>query len=309
MSVRFRIASGEQGRADRALARRYPELGRRTLARLFLAGHVRVNDQVARKGTSVAPGDEVSVAIDPDQATAVVAADEPGVRTLYVDDTLVAIAKPAGMPSHPLAAGERGTAANVVIARFPECASASPDPREGGLVHRLDTFTSGVLVAARTHQAWTALRDQFDAHTIHKRYLALVSGDIDDQGECRARLSGRGKRVRVDAGGSAARTSWRLVARCGQLALVECATEYGRRHQVRVHLAHAGHPIAGDAPYGGVALPGLDGQFLHASELLLVHPTSGDTLRLVAPLPLARLELLESLGFERREIGVDQQEQ
>lgn len=297
MSVRFCIAPHEVGRIDRALAGRYPHVGRRTLARLFAGGLVRVDGAVARKGDRVTSGAEVTLQVSPDRADDVVADADPRVVVVYEDASLIAVAKPSGMPSHPLNPGETGTAANAIVAQFGDCADASSDRREAGLVHRLDTDTSGVLIAARTPAAWRALRDAFSGHAVDKTYLALVCGDVAD-GSCDEPLSRTGKRVHVAAGGLSAETHWQRAERYARHTLLRVRTHHGRRHQVRVHLAHVGHPICGDPLYGGCDLDGITGQFLHAASVRLRHPIDDRELVVEAPLPAARAALLERLRLE-----------
>jgi 23S rRNA pseudouridine1911/1915/1917 synthase len=170
-------------------------------------------------------------------------------------------------------------------------------------VHRLDTGTSGAIMAARHARAWRALRAAFGRGEVEKRYLALVhSADIDD-GECAAPLAHRGNRMIVadqDALDTAlpATTRWRVIARLSGFTLLECIARTGRMHQVRVHLAHAGAPIVGDALYRGPAPPGAmePGHFLHASALGFCHPITGAAMRIEAPLPRDRQALLDALA-------------
>jgi 23S rRNA pseudouridine1911/1915/1917 synthase len=210
------------------------------------------------------------------------------VAWLHVDDALVAIDKPAGVPSHPLRAGELGTAANAIVARFPECEAASPDAREGGLGHRLDNETSGVLLAGRSRAAWEGLRAALRAPTCVKTYLAEVVGEPPDEGAATApigRAGRRGGRVRVGAGRAplAARTDWKVIERRGATTLVRARLHAGRAHQVRAHLADAGFPIVGDAIYGRAAAGAP--LHLHALAVHLRHPTTGAPLLIEAPPP------------------------
>lgn len=313
---RFVVGPGEGGRLDRVLAARYPGVGRRRWARLLADGEVKVGGRVARKGDRVAPGDAVDLAREPAVGAelAPVAQPELPLAVLHQDELVVAVDKPAGMPSHPLAAGETGTVANALVARFPGCAGAGADPREAGLVHRLDRGTSGVLLAARTPDAWHALRDGFRRGRASKRYLALVAGAAGD-GASDAALVQRGRRAVVaredsQPGALAAATTWRArgTAAAGPgrvVTLVEVQIATGRMHQVRAHLAAAGHPLVGDALYGGPVELQLAGReplrlslpFLHAAALEVDHPAGTGRLALEAPLPPERAALLARLGL------------
>lgn len=291
---------------DRLLAARFPGVGRRRWAELFAAGWVAVNGARARKGDRVAPGDLVTVRAAPPAGSSLAPVPEPELplELLHVDARLVAVAKPAGQPSHPLRAGETGSLAGALVARFPECAAVGRDPREGGLCHRLDRGTSGVLVAARDLDAYQAARRAFAAGQVDKSYLALVAGSARD-GELDAPLVQRGRRSVLARAGdpSALRaiTTWRLLATASGVSLLEVAARTGRMHQVRAHLAAAGHPLVGDPLYGGP--PALGGQaiehpFLHARSIAMPHPDGG-RLAVDAPLPAQRAGTLIALGLER----------
>jgi 23S rRNA pseudouridine1911/1915/1917 synthase len=314
MKERFHVAQGEAGRADKIVAARFPGVGRRRLAELFARGAVRVNGRVARKGDKIAAGAEIALSETPEADFAPAPGPDIELDLLHVDDDLVVANKPAGMPSHPLRAHEYRTLASALVARFPDCAEASANAgadaddagshrREAGLVHRLDTGTSGAIMAARHFRAWRAMRAAFGRGEVEKRYLALVqSADIAD-GECAAPLVHRGNRMIVadqDAPDTAlpAITRWRVIARLDGFALLECTTRTGRMHQVRVHLAHAGAPIVGDALYGGPVPPAAmePGHFLHASALGFSHPMTGAPMRIAAPLPRDRQAVLDALA-------------
>jgi len=268
------------------------------------AGAVRVDGQRRRKGTTLPAGARVSIE-EPTEAVGLVAEPSPAVAFLYEDAALIAIDKPAGMPSHPLRAGERGTAANAIAARYPECAAASEDPREGGLGHRLDTGTSGVLLAARQRAAWLALRAALRAPDCQKRYLAEVWGRPPDEGDVTAaigRSGRRGGKVRLDGGRNPlpAQTSWHVLWRgltgAEETSLVEARLHAGRAHQVRAHLAAAGYPIVGDDRYdpdfaargaAGDTIPGTAEPrlHLHAAAVSFTHPVTARPLTIEAPPP------------------------
>lgn len=302
--TRFVVLLEDDGRIDRVLARHFPEASRRRLAELFAEGAVRVDGKRVKKGAHAAPGAEVSVARPPTTAQELAPVGDPAVgarlEILYRDDDVVVVAKPAGMPSQPLRVGEIGTVASGLVALHPECARVADDPRDGGLVHRLDIGTSGVLVAARTRAAWVALRAGFSTGAIAKEYLALVS-TAPVSTECDVPLAHRGGRVAVDyEDGLSAHTHWVVERRIGTHLLLRCYATTGRMHQVRVHLATCGAPIVGDELYGGTSVPGFGGFFLHAAQLRFRHPTTGEERAVVAPLPPDREAVVAALSRDGR---------
>jgi 23S rRNA pseudouridine1911/1915/1917 synthase len=228
------------------------------------------------------------------------------IRIVHADAHIVVADKPAGMPSHPLKPGETGTAANALVGRFPELARVGPAAREGGLVHRLDADTSGLLLAARTDSAHAALRAQFAARSVEKGYLALVSGELHAGGEVDLPLAhdpADARRVRAAsdpewAAAHSARpatTRFSPIERRGGFTLIEVEIPTGVLHQIRAHLAFIGHPLAGDALYGGPELTGLSRHFLHASRLGFAHP-DGSRARFDSQLPPDLASVLASLG-------------
>lgn len=297
--LRFVVAEGEGGRADAVVAARFPGASRRRLVALFARGAVRVDGARAKKGTAVAPGQTVTVAGAPpsdDDLRPVAAAG--ALPVLHEDAWLVAIAKPPGMPSHPLEVGETGTAANLLVARWPELRTVGDDPREAGLAHRLDAGTSGVLLACRDPDTWRATRQAFAGGAVRKRYLALVAGRAEP-GASQAPLAQRGRVSVVDPDGLPARTRWSVDRRFADATLLGCRAETGRMHQIRAHLAAAGHPLVGDALYGGPPDDEVVAFFLHASSLELAHPHTGEPLRIEAPLPDDRARALDRRSEER----------
>lgn len=278
-------------------------LSRARVKRLFEDGAIRVEGRPGKKGQLVSPGQRVAVEWA-EESTAAVADPSAELRILHADEALVFVDKPAGVPSHPLRPGEVGTVANALVARFPECQAASEDPREGGLCHRLDVDTSGVLLAARTRQAWTAVRAAFDRRDVDKRYLALVTGPLADEGEIELPLRHHPRhpdRVEPAAdGGEGARealSAFKVASRMGEYALVEVRIFTGVLHQVRAHLAAIGAPLVGDALYGGRPEPGLTRFFLHARSLELAHPGSGERLKVESELPPELKRVLEARGL------------
>lgn len=275
-------------------------------------GLVRVDGRRMKKGDLVSPGAKVELpdapANEADPAT-VPPEPEPGlpVGIVYVDEHLVVLDKPAGMSSHPLQPGERGTAANFLAGRFPQAIAVAPaQAREAGLVQRLDRETSGLLCAALDAPSHAALRTAFGERTVEKHYLAIVEGPLVDEGEVDVPLGHdpRDARKMLTAGGPEqvielkardAHTTFRVQARRGDFSLLEVGISTGVMHQIRVHLAAIGVPIVGDALYGGRLVPGLSRHALHAERLALAHPVSGVRLALQAPLPDELQRLWNSL--------------
>ncbi|MCU1491595.1 MAG: pseudouridine synthase, RluA family [Acidimicrobiaceae bacterium] len=235
-------------------------------------------------------------------------------QVVHEDGSLVVVDKPAGVVVHPGAGHREGTLVSGLLARYPDlgdatAAGAWPAERPG-LVHRLDKETSGLLVVARTPDALAGLSRQLADRSMGRTYLALALGTLQaEEGTIDAPL-GRSSReptkVAVRADGREARTHYRVLERFSEpllATLLEVTLETGRTHQIRVHLAAIGHPVAGDARYGGNAKAlGLGRPFLHAARLRLVHPETGEALEFSSPLPPELSEVLDGLkdAQERR---------
>jgi 23S rRNA pseudouridine1911/1915/1917 synthase len=229
------------------------------------------------------------------------------VPVLYEDEAVLALDKPAGMPSHALRADETETVANFLLARYPDVAAVGKRPLEPGIVHRLDTETSGVLLVARTPAAYDALRQQFTERRVLKEYRAVVHGDIAQQGEIGTAIAHtRGHtRMRVcrtaKEPGRPALTRYRPLERYGSYTLLAVEIPTGVMHQIRVHLASIGHPVAGDRLYGGtVAADTPARHLLHAYRLGFTHPESGRHIEISSPVPADLRALLKRLGDNRR---------
>lgn len=302
----LRLPLTATGRLDRALADALG-LGRAVVKRAFQLGEVRIDGRRVRASDPVRPGALVAIDVD---APAGAPQPEPempltvlweGARCLVAD-------KAAGIAVHPLLPDEGGTLANAVAGRFPECAEAAPEPREGGAVHRLDVETSGCVLFARDAEAWDLLRAQFREQSVEKVYLALVVGRVSAGGVTTVPLSQRGGRVVAvpDDGeelhhkGSKPRpaeTHWEVERALERHTLLRVRIVTGVMHQIRAHLAHLGHPVAGDRLYGGDAAlaPGLERHFLHAWRLSFEPPGGAGRVEVVSPLPRALASFLAGL--------------
>lgn len=276
-------------RLDKLLCEQLEGCSRRAAKELIAAGLVRIDGRRARKGQEVLPGSVVEVEEAPQESQRLQPNADLDVRILHEDAAVVAVDKPAGMPTHALRADETGTVANFLLARYPEMAALG-GPLEPGLVHRLDNDTSGVLLAARTAAAHAALREDFRDHRVVKKYLALVRGDVDRAATIDAPIEhvrGKGRRMRMAEPGSGrdAVTHYLPLRRFGSHTLLEIEIRTGVRHQIRVHLAAIGHPVAGDVLYDGEADATLGRHLLHATSVTFVHPESGEKMTIRSELP------------------------
>ncbi|WP_308197055.1 MULTISPECIES: RluA family pseudouridine synthase [Anaeromyxobacter] len=299
-------------RLDVALARLLPELSRARVQRLVEDGRVRMGERAAKAAARLRGGETLEVEVPPPEPSHLVAQDLP-LAVLYEDRDLLVIDKAAGMVVHPARGTPHSTVVNALLhrlAREPRPAAGEAGSASGldearlGLVHRLDKDTSGCLVVAKTAAALAALQAQFKGRTVEKRYLALCHGALAPEGRLdtpygrhprdRTRYTGRG------AGARRAVTEWRVrEAFASGATLAEVTLHTGRTHQIRVHLAEAGHPLLADAAYGGtrrearlppehpvrLAAEAIGRQALHAEHLAFEHPRTGRRLAIEAPLP------------------------
>ena len=299
MAEEFEVPSALDGeRLDRALAL-LTGWTRAEVQGLVNGGAVLVDGKSAPKSRRLVEGDVVRVLSEPVPDALPVAGDvEIDVR--YEDVDVLVLAKPAGIVVHPGAGNASGTLVNGLLARYPEIATVG-EPHRPGIVHRLDRDTSGLLVVARTAEAYEGLVGQLAARTVERRYLALVWGTPARRGMIDApigRSASRRTRMAVRDAGRAARTGFEVVEAFSspEVCLLECRLETGRTHQIRVHLAAIDHPVVGDAAYGGARASLRPGRpFLHAFLLAFDHPVSGRRVRVEDPLPRELEAVLESL--------------
>jgi 23S rRNA pseudouridine1911/1915/1917 synthase len=290
-----RLTVSTERRLDLFLAAELPGYSRAQVKALLRDGRVRVGGEVVRTGRRLAAGAVVEVrASRLSVGELPAAAPELPLDIAFTSPAVLVVNKPAGMPTLPLAPHERGTVANALVARHPEVRTAGGPPLEAGLVHRLDTDTSGLLLVARTALARRDLEHQLAAGQVTKVYLAVVRGSPPDSAVFMSPLAHdrtHRERMIVAEGGRAARTELVLRERLREHALVELTITTGARHQIRVHLAAAGFPIAGDRLYGDAAAPRpAERHFLHAQSLRFRDPSSGELVSVNSPLP-AELEI------------------
>ena len=300
-AILLTVAEPDQGsRLDQFLAGR-TEFSRARLGRWLKSGQVLVNDRPRPASYRVRPGDRVSLTVPPPEPSGLAPEALP-LDILYEDQDIILVNKPPGLVVHPAPGHREGTLLNALVHHCPDLAAVG-DLSRPGLVHRLDKDTSGVLVAAKTALAHAHLVHQFHDREVEKTYVALVWGRFDQKAGTIDQQIGRHPAARQKMSahprrGKPAVTYWRVVQEYpGPLTLLELSPKTGRTHQLRVHLAMLGHPVVGDATYGGGAArlkgnPRLQGlrplvsrQLLHARSLRLTHPRSGETISGEAHLP------------------------
>jgi 23S rRNA pseudouridine1911/1915/1917 synthase len=302
-SLKIELSPEDSGkRLDHALHQRLPQYSRARLQAWIKDGHVLVNGAARRTSYLVRTGDVADVQpadLVPLRATA----EEIPLTILYEDDDLVAVDKPAGMVVHSGAGVHSGTLVNALLHRFGSLSRAADELRPG-IVHRLDRYTSGVLLVAKNDTAHQRLAEQFASRSVEKTYLALVHGKVKLE---RARIEkpiARDPRQRVRmtarlARGRAAWTEYRVLCRSADFTFLEVRIGTGRTHQIRVHLASIGHPVVGDRLYGAPAKiagePTLARYFLHSHRIRFDQPSTGERITVESALPVELAEWMKGI--------------
>ncbi len=262
------------------------------------SGLVAVNGAQRPKNHQTQPGDVVTATPPPARPLEAQPQDIP-LHIVYEDDALLVVDKPRGMVVHPAAGNEDGTLVNALLAHCQGSLSGINGVLRPGIVHRIDKDTSGLLVVAKTDAAHVGLSAQLQAHSMQREYRAIVHGRLREQIGCidapLARHPTHRKKMAVVPGGRRAVTHYEVLEEFSSFSYLVCRLETGRTHQIRVHMAHIGHPVAGD-PVSGPA-KGLDigGQCLHAALLGFSHPLTGEWMRFSSPLPDYFEALLQKL--------------
>ena len=260
------------------------QLSRSQAARLIEEGRVAVDGRPAAKSCRVAEGQQVTVDIPEVKDTAVEAQDIP-LDVVYEDGDVIVVNKPTGLVVHPAPGHPDGTLVNALLHHCGDSLSGIGGEKRPGIVHRIDRDTSGLIIAAKNDAAHVGLSAQLQDHTLSRIYHCIVTGNLrEDTGTVDAPIGRHPvdrKRMAVVADGRRAVTHWRVLERFQGFTYVECRLETGRTHQIRVHMAHIGHPILGDTVYGNKKeVKGLQGQCLHAVGLRFIHPRTGEPVEL-----------------------------
>jgi 23S rRNA pseudouridine1911/1915/1917 synthase len=297
------LVAGSAQRLDQYLVRELPQYSRSRLQDWIRQGRVTVDGTVVRKASyALRGGERIGIEAAPRAPLAGAVPEEIPLEILYEDAHLVAVNKPAGMTVHAGAGVREGTLVNALLHRYQQLSTVNGEERPG-IVHRLDRFTSGVILVARTDEAHRNLAAQFASRQTKKTYFALVHGGMEhDSGTLDrpiARHSSQRHKMITGAGGRAALTEWRVLERFPAFTLLEVRIHTGRTHQIRVHLASLRHPVAGDRTYGAPANQQAERAggrfFLHAAKIGFRHPGTGEPVDLTAPLPPQLNAWLESL--------------
>ena len=288
---RFVVEGADDARLD-ALVARHLDLSRTHAATLIAGGRVQVNTRIERASFRPAAGAAVVVELPDSPPPRTVLAEDIPLTVVYEDDDLLVVDKPAGMVVHPAPGNWSGTLVNALRGRGQALADGE-DATRAGLVHRLDKDTSGLLVVAKTERAHRVLGRAIAERRVSRRYAALSRGHLNTDtmtvDRPLARDANNRKKMAVADDGRPARTDFTRLARFDSCDLLRAHLHSGRTHQIRVHLASIGHPVVGDATYGGDLTPGVllppRRQFLHAAWLVFQHPTTGVRVDLRSPLP------------------------
>ena len=290
---------GAGGRIDRYLSETLEEMTRSYLQKLVKEGAVTVNGKCVKASYIVETGDIISLEI-PEQKEPDILPEEIPLDILYEDQDVILINKPKGMVVHPAAGHYTGTLVNALMYHCRDELSGINGVLRPGIVHRIDMDTTGVIIACKNDMAHNSIAAQLKEHSITRRYVALVHGDIKEDGTVDApigRHTTERKKMSVRRnGGKEAVTHYHVLQRYKGYTLIECRLETGRTHQIRVHMSSIGHPLVGDTLYGPAKCPfPLQGQTLHAYVLGFVHPRTGEYMEFTASLPEYFSSLVNSL--------------
>ena len=294
------IADTAGERLDAFVARSVENLTRSAAQRLLEEGCILLNGRPGKKNDKLSPGDRVDVSV-PEPKEVDIAPKEMPLDIVYEDDDVLVLNKPKGLVVHPAAGHQDDTLVNGLLYAMGDQLSGINGELRPGIVHRIDKDTSGLLAVAKNDLAHTMLASQLKDHTMARTYEAIVCGSFrEDSGTVDAPIgrhpTDRKKMCVTQRNSKNAVTHWEVVARYRGYTHIRCKLETGRTHQIRVHMAHIGHPILGDTVYGHKKPElGQDSQCLHAGALCFLHPRHGQPVMVFAPLPDYFTQVLSKL--------------
>ncbi len=301
MTPSFPLTVSEPGRADAVLAAALDGLTRSAAQRWLEEGRVTLNGAPLKKNARLAAGDVLLISPPQPQPVDLIPQDIP-LDVVYEDADVIVVNKPVGMVVHPAPGHPDGTLVNALLYHCGKSLSGINGELRPGIVHRIDRDTSGLLIAAKNDMAHLALSAQLQDHSLFRLYHAVVLGGFrEERGTVDAPIARHPtdrKRMAVcrPGEGREAVTHWQVVDSHDGYSHITCRLETGRTHQIRVHMAHIGHPLLGDPVYGVKRpFPGLTGQCLHAAQLTFTHPSTGECMTVEAPLPDWFTSVLEKL--------------
>ncbi len=298
----FPLTVREPNRADAALSAALDGLTRSAAQKWLEEGRVTLDGRPLKKNARLQPGDTLLITPPQPQPIGLVPQDIP-LDVAYEDGDVIVVNKPVGMVVHPAPGHPDGTLVNALLYHCGNTLSGINGELRPGIVHRIDRDTSGLIIAAKNDRAHLSLAAQLQDHSLFRLYHAVAAGGFrEDSGTVSAPIARHRadrKRMAVVPDGREAVTHWQVVDSQKGLTHLTCRLETGRTHQIRVHLAHLGHPLLGDTVYGGKKpVPGLAGQCLHAAQLTFTHPSTGERLTVEAPLPDWFTAVLNRYGLQ-----------
>ena len=300
----FPLTVNEPGRADALIAAGLDGVTRSAAQKWLEEGRVTLNGKPVKKNAKLSPGDVLMIAPPQPEDIDLIPQDIP-LDIVYEDNDVIVVNKPVGMVVHPAPGHPDGTLVNALLYHCKDSLSGINGERRPGIVHRIDRDTSGLLIAAKNDKAHLALAAQLQDHTLFRQYHAVVLGGFkEDHGTVNAPINRHPtdrKRMAVcrPGEGREAVTHWQVVDSHDGYSHITCRLETGRTHQIRVHMAHTGHPLVGDVVYGNKKpYPGLAGQCLHAAKLTFIHPSTNEEMTVEAPLPEWFVSVLSKLKLQ-----------
>ncbi len=288
MAIETITADRPGERADQLLTRAIEGLTRSAAQKLLEEGRVTANGKTLKKNARPDEGTVLAVDIPEAEPVDIVPQNIP-LDVVYEDEDVIVVNKPVGLVVHPAPGHPDGTLVNALLWHCGDSLSGINGEIRPGIVHRIDRDTSGLIIAAKNDAAHLALAAQLEDHSLARVYECIVQGKLrEDEGTIDAPIARHPidrKKMAVVQGGKRAVTHYSVLGRYDGYTHAQCRLETGRTHQIRVHMAHIGHPLLGDTVYGGRAVKSLAGQCLHARKLTFIHPRTGEAMTVECPLP------------------------